>query len=331
MRVDRTDLFAAIAGTLTRNGASPAQAEAAARHMVWCEMAGRHNFGIERIPIHVRRMKAGVLDGKAVPVETKLAPALARIDGAGGFGYLAAEQAMASAIALARQSGIGAAGVVRSNFFGAGAYSVNMAAESGMVGLAFSNSFPKVVAHGGLKPVLGTNPFAFGAPHRDGRHLLVDMATSALAGSTVRQHKAEGTPLPKGLAIDAEGRPLTDPDKVPDGALLPFGGPKGFALSLMVEVLAGVVAGAGIGPGVASIYADFTRNGDNGHFMLAIDVTRFMPRDDYFNRLDSLVALVRSSGPGVLLPGEVRWQAMDDALANGVEVDDAKWNALPGL
>ena len=296
--------------------------------MVWCESIGRHNFGIERIAIHLKRLQAGVLNGMAVPRMEHLTGSLGRLDGDGGFGYAAAEIAMREAIAMARGSGIGAVGVKNSNFFGAGAYYVNMAAEAGMIGLALSNSFPKVAAHGGVKPVLGTNPFAFGAPRANGGHLLFDMATSALAGSTVREHIAAQKPLPEGLAIDGDGKPITDPAKVNDGALLPFGGAKGFGLSLLVEVLAGVITGAGVGDGVASMYTDFTRNGGNGHFMLALDISRFMPLDDYHARFEGLVAMLKASGGHVLLPGEVRWENWRDAVANGVEVDDGHWGEL---
>jgi LDH2 family malate/lactate/ureidoglycolate dehydrogenase len=324
MRLSRAALEAMIVRVLTESGCSLLQAEATARHMAWCEMVGRHNFGVERIAIHLKRIEAGVLDGRAEPGIERISPSLARIDGGAGFGYAAAECGMTQAIALARESGIGAAGVRNSNFFGAGAYYVNMAAEAGMIGLALSNSFPKVVAHGGLHPVLGTNPFAFGAPRRNGEHLLFDMATSALAGSTVREHIEKGKPLPEGLAIDAQGQPITDPKKVSDGALLPFGGPKGFGLSLMVEILAGVITGAGVGAGVASMYNDFARNGDNGHFLMALDIARFIDMETYHARFEGLVAALKLSGGHVLLPGEVRWQNARDAEASGIEVDVSK-------
>ena len=328
MRVPAAELLDLIVRKLTDSGANRDQAEATARHMVWCESVGRHNFGIERIPIHLKRLKGGVLDGRAAIGFETLSTSLVRIDGGGGFGYAAAERAMDSALTLARGTGIGIAGVWHSNFFGAGAYYVNMAASAGMIGLAMSNSFPKVVAHGGLKPVLGTNPFAFGAPRCDGDHLLFDMATSALAGSTVREHIDKGKPLPEGLAIDAEGNPITDPAKVSAGALLPFGGAKGFGLSLLVELLAGVITGAGIGDGVASMYNDFSRNGDNGHFLMALDISRWMPMEDYFTRFEGLVAMLKASGENVLLPGEVRWDHWRDAAVNGVEVDAEKFAAL---
>ena len=328
MRIAAVALSDAIIRRLTENGAAIAQAEATARHMVWCESIGRHNFGIDRIAIHLQRLAAGVLNGTAKPRVEHLTAALALVDGDGGFGYAAAELAMDQAIAKAKGQGIGVVAVRNSNFFGAGAYYVNLAAEAGMIGLAMSNSFPKVAAHGGLLPVLGTNPFAFGAPRATGGHLLFDMATSALAGSTVRAHLAKNEPLPEGLAIDGDGQPITDPAKVNDGALLPFGGAKGFGLSLLVEILSGVITGAGVGEGVASMYKDFTRNGGNGHLMLALDISRFIPLAEYHARFDGLVAVLKASGGHVLLPGEVRWEKWRDALAHGVEVDDAAWHVL---
>ena len=320
-----------IAALFIAHGASQAQAASAARHMVWCEMVGRQNFGLERAAIHLKRIEAGVLTPQRdVTVET-ISPSIARIDGCGGFGYYAAERAMEHAITLARGTGIGVVGVCNSNFFGAGAYYVNMAAEASMIGLAMSNSFPKVTAHGGLRPVLGTNPIAFGAPRRNGAHLLFDMATSSLAGSTVREHIAKGKPLPEGLAIDAAGKPITDPARVNHGALLPLAGPKGFGLSLMVEILAGIITGAGVGDGVASMYNDFSRTGDNGQFLMALDVARWMDLDSYHARFESLIAAIKASGDGVLLPGEVRWENYRKSLARGVVLEERTAEAVASL
>ena len=311
-----------IAALFVAHGTSQAQAVSVARHMVWCEMVGRQHYGLERVAIHLKRIEAGVLTPQRNVTVEAISPSIARIDGRGGFGYHAAERAMEHAIALARATGIGVVGVRNSNFFGAGSYYVNLAAEASMIGLAMSNSFPKVTAHGGLRPVLGTNPLAFGAPRRNGGHLLVDMATSSLAGSTVRDHIAKGKPLPEGLAIDAAGRPITDPAKMNQGALLPLAGPKGFGLSLMVETLAGIITGAGVGDGVASMYNDFTRAGDNGHFLMALDVARWMDLDSYHARFEGLVSAIKASGYGILLPGEVRWENYRESLANGVVLDE---------
>lgn len=332
-RIPAPELESFVRALLAAYGVNPAQSASVARILLWSELVGRENFGLLRLPVLIKRLQAGVLNGDCRPRFEASAPGTGLLHGDGGFGHYVGEVAMDHAIALARQAGIGAVGVRDSNFFGAGARFVHQAAQAGMIGLALSNSFPKVAAHGGILPVLGTNPFAFGAPQRDGRSLMLDMATSALAGSTVREHIDKGLPLPEGLAVDGHGVPITDPAKIDEGALLPFGGAKGFGLSLMVEILAGVIAGAGIGQGVASMYKDFTARGDNGHFMLALDISRWMTMDEYYQRFDSLIAMVKASGSEgrVLVPGELRWQRYDETLPKGIEVPNALQDTLARL
>lgn len=322
-RVDADALKGFAQAIMRACGVDEVQIRSVSGNLIWSDLVGRPNFGVLRLPILMERVKRGLLRCPCHPRFEPLSATMERLDGDAGFGQHVAEVGMRRAIDLARDHGIGVIGVRNSNFFGTGAYFVHIAAESGMIALAMSNSFPKVVAHGGIKPVFGTNPFAFGAPRRAGRSLLVDMATSALAGSTVREHQRAGTPLPEGLAIDGEGKPVTDPDRLADGALLPFGGPKGAALALLVEVLSGIITGAGVSHGVASMYSDFTRSGNNGHFLVALDIARWMPLETFFERLESLVKTLTESGPDgqVRLPGEIRWRNYDDNLANGLRVD----------
>jgi len=319
-RVPAADLKRFCERLLGAYGVDEAQSVAVADNVVWSELVGRANFGFVRLPVYVQRLLSGALNGRCHPAFFSISGNLQIVDGDDGFGQYAGAVAMDQAVALAAQTGVGVVGVRNSNFFGTGAYFVHRAAARGMIALAMSNSFPKVAAHGGLRAVLGTNPFAFGAPRRNGESLMIDMATSALAGSTVRAHMQAGRPLPEGLAIDAQGAPLTDPNKVGEGALLPFGGPKGYALALLVEVLAGVLTGAGVGHGVASMYDNLDESGHNGHFLMALDVARWMPMDGYHERMEALIAEIKGSGgaDAVLLPGEIRWRTYRDNLENGI-------------
>jgi LDH2 family malate/lactate/ureidoglycolate dehydrogenase len=283
---------------------------------------GRPNFGVQRLPIHMQRVKCGVLSCPAHLEFTSISPSIELLDGGGGFGHYVSGQGMARAVELARINGLGIVGVRNSNFFGAGAYYTQQAAAAGMIGMALSNSFPKVAAHGGFAPVLGTNPLAFAAPRRGGQSLLLDMATSSVAGSTVRARMESGEGLPEGSATDASGNPISDPAKVAAGALLPFGGAKGYALALFVELFSALITGAGVSHGVASMYNNFTETGNNGHFLMAVDITRWMDLATYFDRLESLVETIKSSGAGrdVLLPGEARWQAYACNSVSGIAV-----------
>jgi LDH2 family malate/lactate/ureidoglycolate dehydrogenase len=307
-RFDANAVLGFVAELLQRAGASEPQALETARHFVWCESVGRHNFGLERLDIHVKRLAEGGCNKMPVLRFERLGPSLARLDGDGALGFYSAAEAMRAAVIMARDTGIGSVGVRDSNFYGAGAYYVNLAADAGMIGLALSNSFPKVAAHGGLLPVIGTNPFAFGAPRRNGEHLLFDMATSAMAGSTLRAAEANGD---------------TPSDLTAAGALLPFGGAKGFGIGLMVEILAGVLTGAGLGPGVTSMYGATGEPGENGHYIMAIDPARFIGLDTFLDRMDQLAALTAASGGNAMLPGANRHREATVSEAAGLAIPEA--------
>jgi len=333
-RVPGASLERFAAEIMRAHGVDPQQIASVAAVLTWSELIGRANFGLSRLPILMRRVSAGLIRCPCRPEFEDSAPAMQLLDGDAGFGHHIVALVMKRAIELAHSHGVGVVGVRNSNFFGAGAYFVNMAAEAGMLGLALSNSFPKVTAHGGVKPVMGTNPFAFAAPAAFGeRALMLDMATAAGAGSTIREYIARGLPLPEGIAIDSKGDPITDPAKVASGTMLPFGGAKGYGLALMVEILCGVITGAGICHGVGSMYGDFARSGDNGHFMLAIDVTRFMPMAVFRERMNALVMGIRGSNEDqeVLLPGEIRWRNHDENLEHGIPVEPDSMDVLDKL
>lgn len=332
-RVAADALKSYVQDILRAHGTNEEQVASVSENMIWNDLVGRRNYGVQRLPIQLKRLQLGLLRSHCRPAFESVSPCMERLDGDAGFGQYVAEIGMQRAIALARETGVGVVAARDSNFFGTAAYFVNLAAAAGMAGIVTSNSFPKVVPHGGIKPVFGTNPLAFGAPRRNGRSILVDMASAGLAGSKVRDHLRSGEPIPEGLAIDAEGKPITDAAKVGHGALLPFGGAKGYGLALMVEILSGIITGAGVSSGVASMFGDFTRSADIGHFLLALDISRFMPLETYFERLDQLEQLVAGSAPDgqVRLPGTVRWQYYDDYLANGIPVDGKVREELEGL
>lgn len=308
------------------SGADEVEAHSVADALIWCDQVGRHTQGVWRLPILTKRIALGLIKSPCAAAFSRRTPCLEALDGDSGPGHHVGRLAMHRAIDLAAAEGVGAVAVHNSNFFGAGAYYVAMAARRKMIGIAMSNSFPKVAAFGGVHPVLGTNPLAFSAPRADGRSILLDMSTAASAGSTVTRTAELGKSLPTGVAVDVNGNPVTDPNEVQTGALLPFGGPKGFGLALMVEVLCGVVTGAGVADGVKSMYGNLSETGNNGHFMLAIDIARLLPLKQYLRRVEHLVDLLKASSGqsaegGVLMPGEVRWERFDDSVQHGIPID----------
>lgn len=324
MRIELRRYQQALERLLAAGGVDLVQAESLGDNLAWCDMVGRRNHGIERLPILLRRVATGAIRCPCDPQITRLAPAVERIDADAGFGHHSGKLGVDRACALAAETGVGVAGVRNSNFFGAGAYYVQLAADRGMIGLAVSNSFPKVAAHGGSAPVLGTNPLSFSAPRSGGRSILLDMSTAAMAGSSVREAIAKGELLEPGLAIDAGGAPIRDPALAASGTLLPAGGPKGFGLAILVELLSGVLTGAGVSSEVASMYADLDRPGNNGHLFVAIDIARWMPLEQFVQRVEALTAgLTAPAGSGpVRLPGDERWEEYARSEREGILIED---------
>lgn len=325
------DLTGFAEAVLVAAGADREQAAAVAEVLVWSDSVGRPNQGVWRLPILCKRLQGGLFSAPCEPRIEDRAPALALIDGNNGIGHFVGRVAADVAIERAARHGVAAVAVSDSNFLGALGYYVHRISERGMLALLFNNSFPKVAPHGGTKPVLGTNPLAFAAPLRDGRDIVVDLATAASAGSDITKAAELGQALPVGIAIDPDGQPITDPKKVNAGALLPLGGAKGYALGLVVEILAGVVTGAGISHSVRSMYGDFENPGNSGHFFVAVDIATLMPLESYYERMDVLVAAIREC-EGVLLPGEARWNARAGTeAAGGVALDAQSTAALEKL
>ncbi|MCW8194883.1 Ldh family oxidoreductase [Proteobacteria bacterium 005FR1] len=288
-------------------GSDPEEAAVVAQVLVWCDSVGRPNQGVWRLPILCDRLSRGLLKSPCQLQTQMKAACLGSMDGGAGQGHYVAYRAMHKAIELARTEGLAAILVNNSNFYGAGGYYAAMAARENMIGIALSNSFPKVRAAGGRGAVLGTNPLAFACPAADEPALVLDMATSELAGSTVRKRQ------------EVSG------DSAAPSVLDPLGGHKGFGLALMVEVLAGVLSGAGFSHRVKSMYNDFENKGDNGHFFMAIDIERLMPLADFHERMGALIELLRASGDAgqVRYPGESRWEALKKTDREGIAMDES--------
>lgn len=314
---------------LIASGADQQEAEIVSHILVWCDFIGRDNQGVLRLPILTQRIEKGLVSTPCHYKVNKNSSSAILIDGKQGMGHYLAHQGMEKAIQIARDTGIAFVGIRDSNFFGAGAYYVEQAASAGMIGIAASNSFPKVAAFQGVSSVLGTNPFAFSAPRENGHNLLLDMATSASAGSTIRQCIENNEELPSGIAVDKKGNSIRNPRDVEKGTILPFGGAKGYGLSLMVEILSGIITGAGFSHGVKSMYKNMEETSDNGHFFIAIDINKLMPLNTYYERMETFINLLRDSGSDsrkVLFPGELRWETYEKnkKLGLGINPDTAE-------
>jgi LDH2 family malate/lactate/ureidoglycolate dehydrogenase len=204
---------------------------------------------------------------------------------------------MTLAIETARQLGVGAAVVRRSNHFGAACNYSMLALPKDCIGIVTSNGAAAAAPFGALEPFLGTNPLSVAVPTRKAPAFVIDMATSEGARKKVRQALSQGVPLPAGWALDKEGNPTTDPKTALEGVMLPFGGMKGSAVALLLDILSGVLSGAEFGGRVLSVLTNQERESGNGNFMLVLKVAGFMPPEEFKTRMDEELARLRGLRP----------------------------------
>lgn len=295
-----------------------------AETLVDANLRGVDSHGVIRLPAYRARIDAGLVDPVATPVIER-AGGVVSVDAAGTAGQLAARAAVDELAELSAEAGVACAAVRGSTHFGTAGFYARALARRGRVAFVVSNSEPVVVPFGGKEALLGTNPFAFAAP-TTGDPISLDMATSTSAMGKVFVARAQGTPIPDDWGVDADGVPTTDPDAVV--ALLPAGGPKGYGLGFLVEILAGVLTGAAVAGDIGNMYSDFTKRQDVGHFMIAMDVTKFLPLELFTRRMDALVALAHETEPApgfsaVLVPGEPEERTRRARAEGGIEIPDA--------
>jgi len=313
-----------IADCLAASGLPDADAARCAELMAEADLTGADGHGVFRLPQYVRRLKAGGFNARPAITSTRTGPATALVDGDNGMGHLVMTRAANEAIAIARETGVSWVGVRRSNHAGPAGLYAEMPTQHGMIGLyaAVANA-NHMATWGGADLLLGTNPLAVGVPSGSGP-LVLDMATSIVAYGTVKKYALRGLTMPEGWFIDAKsGAPITDPNRSHEGLLLPMGEYKGSALALMIGILAGVLNGAAFGRDVVDFNADDGSETNTGHFVVAIDVARFLPLAAFTAAVDRHVAELRASKrlPGVdeiRLPGDRRAQCRAERLRDGV-------------
>ena len=238
---------------LKGSGASAEEAEIISRHSVGANLAGHDSHGIIQIPTYIDRVKRGHIVPGAEFEVLRDTPTTTVVDGHWGFGYVVSERLMKMTIEKAKASGVAAATVFRQSHVGRVADYPIMAANEGLIGMMTADSgrsSKSVVPFGGREPRLGTNPICIAMPSNLEGVMFIDMATSAVAAGKLGVAVARGSDVPEGWILDKDGNPSTNPNDLRNGgAVLPLGGPeghKGYGLSVMVEILSGILTGLGV-------------------------------------------------------------------------------------
>lgn len=305
-----------VAGIFARHGASDAAAASVARALVGAEAEGLKGHGLSRIPTYLAMLKAGKINGQAVPTAARVRAATLMVDAGDGFAYPAIDLALRHLPRVARDTGIAAAAIARSGHAGALGAHVEQLAEAGLVALFFANTPEAIAPAGGTKAVFGTNPVAFACPLPGRAPIVVDLALSAVARGNIVAAKQKGEAIPEGWALDAEGRPTTDPGAALQGTMVALGGAKGATLALMVEVLAAALTGAHLAFEASSFLDDKGPPPNTGQMIMAVDPAGF-GHEAFAARITALAEAIEAQD-GTRLPGERRRRLRQKAETEGL-------------
>ena len=317
---------ALIRDAMTAVGLPPADAAKVAELMLEADLVGADAHGVFRLPQYVRRIRGGGINPRPDITMEKTAPATAMVHGDNGMGHLVMARAAETAIELAKETGVAWVGARRSNHAGAAGVYAAMPLAQDMVGIyavvANANHMP---VWGSSENLLGTNPVAFAVPAGEEAPVVLDIATTVVSYGTIKANKLQGRDMPAGWMIDKAGKPLTNSANSAEGLLLPIGGHKGSGLALVLGLLAGTLNGAAFGRDVIDFNYNDADACDTGHFIIALDVNRFLPIAAFKAAIDRHLRDLKLSKPlpgvdAIRLPGEQRQARRAERARDGVPV-----------
>ena len=328
IRVPVERLVEFAASVLVAQGVRHDHASVCASRMVDADRRGRTGHGLIRLPQYSERIRAGGYNLDPDIQVLHETPVSALVDGDNGLGQVVMSHAAEVAIDKARTSGIGWVGTTNSNHAGAAGIYPAMALEHGLGAFYFAvangNGMPP---WGGIERLLGTNPVAFAIPAGSEIPFQLDIATTVASHGTIKVTAQAGELMPEGWVVDADGNPITDPNRADEGFLMPIGGYKGAGLNIMIGMLAGVMTGSAFGRDVVSFRTDHSTPTNTGQAMIAFRPDLFAPLSEYQERMDAKLIEFRTSetqsGEPVVLPGERSHAHMLTADESGVAVPEA--------
>jgi LDH2 family malate/lactate/ureidoglycolate dehydrogenase len=309
-RIAGAPLASFVTRALHAAGLSEHDAQIVASLMVEADLRGSDTHGVIRLPIYLRRLKAGGVNPRPNIRVVREKPASALIDGDNGIGHLVMRFAAMTAIEKAKQTGVAWVGARMSNHAGPAALYAMMPLAHDMIGIYLAvGSNNHLPPWGSSENLLGTNPIAIAIPADEEPPIVLDMAPTVAAFGKVRLKAQRGEEMPVGWMIGRDGKPLTDPKRAEHGLLVPIGEYKGYGLSLIIGLLAGMLNGAAFGREVIDFVKETGKTANTGHAIVALSVDAFLPAQQFKRQVDDAVRAMRGAErlPGVeriWLPGE---------------------------
>ena len=291
--------------------------------LIEANLRGVDTHGVIRLPVYIERIKKCPCKKPEIIREN---PTTALIEGNNYLGQVCATRAMKLAVKKAKKTGIGMVGVRNSSHFGAAAYYSMLASEENMIGISLTNASPRLAPWGGREALFGNNPWSISIPTSLDFPLVLDISNSVTAAGNLRRAALNNQEIPEGWALDADGKMTTDPHRALKGILLPIGKHKGYGITMMIDILAGVLTSSGFADQVSEI-DKVDRPQRVGHQFLAIDINNFIPEEEFKARLDHLIQRVKSVDriediDEIFCPGEIEHLKTKKRLQEGIPLTD---------
>ena len=328
------ELRSMVASIFGSRGVPEPDRDIVARCLVQADLRGVESHGVMRVPHYIRRLDVGSVNPTPHSGVTRTGPATATLDGDDGLGHVAMWEAMGVAMDLEQEAGVGLVGVNRSTHCGMLAFFALRAVETKLIGVALSQTDKGVVPYGGREPFFGTNPLCVGIPSESGPPIVLDMATSTVAGGHIFKARIDNRPIPDTWALDVDGKPTTDPHKA--AYWTPAAGAKGYGLGVIVDVLTGILSGGAYGPHVPAMYGDFDKKRRLCHLAAAIDFRRFAGSETFLRQIPTMLQELHQAPTSegferVLAPGEPEHFMEAERTRNGIPLLDQVWQDLVEL
>lgn len=333
------DLKAFCKAALVKEGMKEEYAEIVAEVLSQTDAFGTNSHGTKNLHNYLKKFRAGGIDIAAEPEVIAEGPAFAAMDAHKALGMIPSVQAMELACKKAESAGIAIVTVRNSCHFGAAGYYANIAAKKGFIGLSMSNVDPNMTAPGARGMLLGNNPFAYAAPANTTPSVFLDIAMSNVASLKVVQARKDGKEIPATWIVDKDGLPTTDPSHYPEeGAMQPMAAHKGYGLSVMVELLTGILSGGctSMGGDIVSWCFEMEKPNNVCHTFIAINPTLFLGAEKVSDRVEDMAAVLRGAPKAkgsnrIFTPGEIEWGKYVIAEKEGFTIPADVEASLRGL
>ena len=312
-------------------GCSADVAQKAVLPLLLAEACGVSSHGIRMIPAHIQKIKKGEYSMDCNIEKEIETSAFARVNCKNQIGMVSATDCMQMAICRAKESGIYSVFANHCNTFSAAFVYVLQAARQGMIGFVMSNSPAQMAPIGGCSRLLGTNPMAYAVPAKTHNPIVFDMATSIVAKSKINQAKEHCEQIPEGWALDVKGNPTTDPEEAVKGLILPMAGAKGYGLTMMIDLLAGLLSHAQYLDGVGRFYGSGNQCMNVGQCFVAID-PKIIYGETFYEEIDTYIEKIHNSicleNQTIRIPGERKFEMLQKSKKYGIDIPEDVWNKI---